>query len=64
MNIKPNHVEKFKNLYKETFKEDISDEEAFEQCLKLVLLIKATYIPISVAERKRLKELYQKDLKK
>lgn len=57
MNIKPSHVEKFKNLYKETFNEEISDEEAFEQCLKLVLLIKATYIPITAAEKKRLKEL-------
>jgi len=64
MNIKPNHVEKFKNLYKETFKEEISDEEAFEQCLKLVLLIKATYIPISPDEKKRLKEQYLEDLKK
>ncbi|NCN22149.1 hypothetical protein AUJ26_02210 [Candidatus Falkowbacteria bacterium CG1_02_37_21] len=64
MNIKPSHVEKFKILYKETFKEEISDEEAFEQCLKLVLLIKATYIPISPTEKKRLKECYLGDLKK
>ncbi|MFA5162986.1 MAG: hypothetical protein WC441_00490 [Patescibacteria group bacterium] len=58
MNIKPSHVEKFKNLYRETFKEEISDEETFEQCLKLVILVKATYIPISATEKKRLKELY------
>ena len=64
MNIKPSHVEKFKNLYKETFKEEISDKEAFEQCLKLVLLIKNTYIPISPAEKKRLREQYLGDLKK
>jgi hypothetical protein len=55
MNIKPSHVEKFKNLYKETFREEISDEEAFEQCFKLVLLVQSTYIPMTVAENKKIK---------
>jgi len=60
MNITPSHVEKFKNLYRETFKEEINDEEAFEQCLKLAILVKATYIPMTSLENKRIKELQKR----
>ncbi len=57
MNIKKEHAEKFKKLYEKTFNEKITLEEAFEQCLKLVLLLNAIYKPMTSEELKRVKAL-------
>lgn len=54
MNIKQSHVDKFKQLYKITFNEEIICEEAFDQCLKLVLLVNELYQPISVIDFDRI----------
>ena len=54
MNIKQSHVDKFKALYEEKFKEKITCEEAFEQCLKMVLLVNELYHPITEADFNRL----------
>lgn len=53
MNINNDHVERFKKLYEKTFKEKITCEEAFEQCLKLVLLINALYRPMTLVDFER-----------
>jgi hypothetical protein len=45
MKIRDEHVEKFKKLYEKTFKEKITQQEAFEQCFKLVDLVSETYRP-------------------
>jgi len=54
MNIKQSHVDKFKQLYEATFNEEIICEEAFDQCLKLVLLVNELYQPISVIDFDRI----------
>jgi len=54
MNIKQSHVDKFKKLYEATFNEEIICEEAFDQCLKLVLLVNELYQPISVIDFDRI----------
>jgi len=53
MNITSDHVERFKKLYEKTFKENITCEESFEQCLKLVLLVNELYRPITVIDFER-----------
>ena len=60
MNIKKEYVEKFKKLYEKTFNEKITPEEAFEQCLKLVLLLNAVYEPMTADDLKRVKSLIKK----
>ena len=54
MNIKQSYVDKFKELYEKTFNEKIAREEAFEQCLKLVLLVNKLYQPITVIDFERI----------
>lgn len=38
-------VEEFKELYKKRFKEELTDEEAFERATKLVNLFEVVYGP-------------------
>jgi len=54
MNIQPHHVEKFKGIYRQAFGEEINDEEALEQCLKLVLLVKIVYRPMAAGDYEKI----------
>ena len=49
--IKKKHVLAFQKLYKEVFNEMLSYDEAYSQCMDLVILGKIVYSPI-----------YEKDL--
>lgn len=41
------HISSFQNLYKEEFKEEISDEEAYVQAVKLIELVRSIHKPIT-----------------
>lgn len=43
MEISEKSIEEFKKIYKEVFKEDISDQKALEKGTRLINLIKAVY---------------------
>lgn len=43
MEIRKEHVEKFISVYEKVFNEKIDYPEAFEQCLRLVLLLDTVY---------------------
>ncbi len=53
MFLSSKNVSDFQEIYKETFNEEISTEEAIEQGAKLIELIRAVYRPIT-------KENYEK----
>ncbi len=44
--IKEKHILEFQKLYKETFNEELSYDEAYSQCMDLVVLGKIIYSPI------------------
>ena len=46
MMISKEHLEKFKTIYKNQFREEISDREALEQATKLLNLMNVIYRPI------------------
>lgn len=50
MIISDEHLLKFKLLYKEHFGEDISDNEAYEQAVKLLRLMSIVHNPISAEQ--------------
>jgi len=39
-------VKSYKALYKKKFGKDLSDEEAFDQAMKLITLVKTVYKPL------------------
>jgi hypothetical protein len=41
------HISSFQNLYKVEFEEDISEEEAYTQAVKLIELVRSIYKPIT-----------------
>ena len=43
-------LEKYKTIYRNKFGKDISDQDALEQAIKLLTLVKAVYKPMTVAE--------------
>ena len=49
-------ITKFQTLYKNRFGKEISREEAYEQGVKLVRLVKLIYKPIAEAEFNQLQE--------
>lgn len=51
-------LEKFKKIWKEQFNEDISDEKAMEQAIKLLTLFDAVYRPI---KKEWLKDIVNKE---
>lgn len=53
MHISPKQLEKFKSIYKQEFGIELSDQEAMEKGMRLLLGFKAVYRPIS-------KEQYQR----
>lgn len=60
MNIKKEHVDKFISVYEKTFQEKVSYQEAFEQCLQLVLLLSAIYHPMTPEDFKRVQDRRRK----
>jgi hypothetical protein len=56
MSIKEKHVLEFQRLYKETFKEELSYDEAYSQCMDLIVLGKIVYSPIYKKDIKDLNE--------
>lgn len=44
------HVSSFQKLYKESFDEDISKEEAYTQAVKLIELVRVVYQPMTKEE--------------
>lgn len=48
--ISKEQLEKYKDIYRKRFGEDISDQEALEQATKLLNLIKIIYKPMTKEE--------------
>ena len=46
MQIPPVQLEKFKNIYKQEFGIELTDQEAEEEGMKVLILMKAIYRPI------------------
>ncbi len=46
MRLSEKHVLEFQRLYKETFNEELSYDEAYSQCMDLVVLGNIIYSPI------------------
>jgi hypothetical protein len=53
MELTNEQIEKFQQLYKQRFGEDISYEEAADRGLKLVRLVRLVYKPITKEQYKR-----------
>jgi hypothetical protein len=49
------NISSFQTLYKEEFKEEISEEEAYNQAVKLIELVRAIYKPITKEDYKKYK---------
>ncbi len=49
------NISSFQILYKEEFKEEISEEEAYDQAVKLIELVRAIYKPITKEDYKKYK---------
>jgi urease accessory protein UreF len=49
-------IEKYRALYKNRFGKEISREEAYEQGIKLIRLVKAVYKPMTVEEYEMLQK--------
>ncbi len=57
MQFTEKQLNKFRNLYKETFGDDLSDGEVLRQATALVTLVKLTYKPITKGDFERIKNL-------
>lgn len=44
------HISSFQELYKESFSEDLSKEEAYTQAVKLIELVRVVYKPMTKEE--------------
>ena len=53
MEITPSFLDKFKKLYQETYKEEISDKDAYQQASALLWLVKKTYRPMTKTEYRK-----------
>ncbi len=49
------NISSFQTLYKEEFKEEISEEEAYYQAVKLIELVRVIYKPITKEDYKKYK---------
>lgn len=56
MHISPKQLEKFKSIYKQEFRVELSDCEAHEKGMRLLLGFKAIYRPITKEQYQRLQE--------
>ena len=50
--ISKKNLQKFKELYKKHFNEDLSDEDALEKAIKLRRMVEIVYQPITEKEYK------------
>jgi hypothetical protein len=50
-------IEKFKAIYRKNFNKEISDEDAYEQGIKLVCLFKQIYRPMTKEEYEKTQKL-------
>lgn len=50
MNLKDEHINRFIEVYEKTFQEKITYQEAYDQCLKLVILLKTNYHPMTLED--------------
>jgi hypothetical protein len=53
MNLKDRHINRFIEVYEKTFQEKITYQEAYDQCLKLVILLKTIYQPMTPEDFER-----------
>ncbi len=58
MHVEEKHVLEFQRLYKKVFKEDISLDEALEQCIAMVDLNEIVYKPITKEDIEAVIEKY------
>lgn len=56
MNLKDEHINRFIEVYEKTFQEKITYQEAYDQCLKLVILLKTIYQPMTPEDFERVQE--------
>lgn len=56
MALTKEQLNKFKQIYKEQFKEDLSDAEALEKATKLMRLIEIVYKPMTETEYNQLQK--------
>ena len=54
MEVSQRQIESFKELYRSRFDVRLTDEEALDQALALLKLVKSTYQPIKQSEVERL----------
>jgi hypothetical protein len=64
MQLTPEQVAKFQAIYKAKFGREISNEQAYEQGVKLVRLMEIVYRPMTRAEYKKAQERRQQFLDK
>ena len=57
MQIKEQYVIEFQRLYKKVYKKDISRDEAYAQCIDMLILGQIIYSPLTKEELKALEEL-------
>jgi hypothetical protein len=53
MNLKDEHINRFIEVYEKTFQEKITYQEAYDQCLQLVILLKTIYRPMTLEDFER-----------
>lgn len=46
MRLKDEHVKRYQQIFKREFGKEINHEQAYDECLKLVLIMKIVYKPV------------------
>ena len=57
MRLKEKHILEFQRLYKKVYKKDLSRDEAYSQCMDMVILGLIIYSPFTKNELKALEQL-------
>jgi hypothetical protein len=55
--IKEKYILKFQRLYKKVYKKDLSRDEAYSQCMDMIILGQIIYSPFTKDELKALEQL-------
>jgi hypothetical protein len=55
--IKEKYILKFQRLYKKVYKKDLSRDEAYSQCMDMIILGQIIYSPFTEDELKALEQL-------
>lgn len=61
MQLKEKHVLEFQRLYRKVYKENITYEEAYSQCMDMMILGQIIYSPMSGQNLKTLEKLKKYD---